>query len=727
MNQRSAALLPPLEAALRDLFGHQSFREGQREALEAVLAGDDVLAVFPTGAGKSLMYQLPAFLLPGATIAVSPLISLMKDQLEKLRARGLPADVVNSAVGQDEQDRIFERLARGETKLIYVAPERFRSARFLRAVERLTVSLFAVDEAHCVSEWGHDFRPDYLRLGEAARSLGRPPVLAVTATATEKVRRDIAASLGLSESHRVLVRGFDRPNLRFSVVPASGEAEKAESVSSAIDATSGEGSVIVYCATRKVCERLASRLSRGASRAAAAWGDSRRPRPQRALVYHAGLGAEERRTVHEAWSGGRSRVVVATNAFGLGIDKEDVRLVVHHDLPGSLEAYYQEAGRAGRDGKPASCVLVFSGADVHLQTFLASGSFPDRACVEAVFGALERAGTSDASDLREEVRGEDSTWSERAVASSLRLLADAGHAREDEGGYAALPCEGELRVDWERLERLRAHEREKLATVLGYARGTVCRRATILRYFGATSQGKKPEPDRCGVCDRCSLPEGAALEAGEAAIVVKKVLSLAARLRGRFGRGVAARLLAGTTKPEDRERGIASLPTVGALAPWSVDACGAAIDACLAHELLVTVTDDGKYPKLALTPLGRDVIFERIELPVPILRPVERAMRTKEKRGREREPREGRSGPASDRPVDRALFESLRSWRRERAKTDGVPPYCVFHDSTLEAIASARPRDLVSLLSVKGLGPRKAEKYGEALLDLVRARNGEPG
>jgi ATP-dependent DNA helicase RecQ len=712
---------PALEAALRDLFGHAHFREGQREIVETVLAGKDALAVLPTGAGKSLLYQLPAFLLPGVTIAVSPLIALMKDQLDKLAARGLPAAVLSSAQSPELQERTLERLVRGETKLLLVAPERFRSQRFRTAIGRVRVSRFAVDEAHCVSEWGHDFRPEYDRLGEAARAVGRPPILAVTATATERVRRDIARSLELEADHRVFIRGFDRPNLRFSVVPASGDAEKAQAVARAIRESGTAGSVLVYCATRKSCERVAEKL-RG----------ERVPGP--VVVYHAGLASEERRSVQERWQRSEARVCVATNAFGLGIDKEDVRLVCHHDLPGSLEAYYQEAGRAGRDGRDAACVLVFSGADVHLQQYLAEGSFPDRACVEAVARELARARKgADAPALWNRIAHErqrhasdrsgssSRRWSERAVGASLRLLEGAGLARSDfEDTYepaASDLAEGDLRgIDWDRLERLREHEREKLARVLGYARGTGCRRASILRYFDALAN----EGTRCGACDRCQAPVGDRLPADEALTVARKVLSLVARLKARFGRGVVARLLAGEVEEEDKRRGIAAIPTVGALRPWSSAACASAVDACLAHELLETYTEDGMYPKLRLTPLGVSVVLGRSELEVAIPRPLAPAAEPV-RSGRRTRPARKEAAEESG-PLDEAgerLLVGLRRWRAEQAREARMPAYCVFHDRTLAAIAAARPRDLAALLLVPGVGTKKAERYGEALLELV--------
>lgn len=678
---------PCLETSLREFFGHNSFRDGQKEIVECVLQGQDVLAVLPTGGGKSLLFQLPAFLLPGATIAVSPLISLMKDQVDQLRARGLPAALLNSSQDLDEQDRTLEKLARGDVKLLYVAPERFKSTRFVNALTRVQVALLAVDEAHCVSEWGHDFRPDYLKIGEAARALGRPPILAVTATATEPVRKEIAQGLALRDGYRTFVRGFDRPNLRFSAVPSSGDAEKEKAVRAALDRT--EGARIVYCATRKSCERLAARIPGAA-------------------LYHAGLSGEARHEAQERWASGRSPIIVATNAFGLGINKEDVRLVVHHDLPSSLEAYYQEAGRAGRDGKPAECVLVFSGADVQLQTFLTESAYPERATVLAVLAALRRShGATDAGSLRD---GIPSSPSERAIQSSLKLLAEAGAARREygDGGelFEATPDESEPRISWDRLDRLRERERERLQAMLRYARSSGCRRLSILRHFGAP-------PAPCGRCDGCERLENDALPQDEAKTVARKTLSLVARLRGRFGRQTVARLLAGLATKEDKDRGLETIPTVGALKPWSTDDCAAAVDVCLDHGLLLTITDDGRYPKLTLTNLGIEVLLDKKTVELAIPRPQAKAAKSKSK-DKKKKP----ALTAGD--VDTVLLASLKAWRRSQSQSEKVPPYCVFHDSTLEAIAQARPRDHVALLLVPGLGPRKAEKYGERVLELVR-------
>ena len=341
-----------LVAALKR-FGHSEFRPGQRDIIESVLSGQPTIAVLPTGAGKSLCYQLPAMLLPGVTVVISPLIALMKDQVDALTRRGIAAGMVSSAQSFDDLRATMLALSRGELKLLYLAPERFSNARFAERFKDANISLFAVDEAHCVSQWGHDFRPEYRKLGDYVAKT-RAMRLALTATATPDVREDIAYVLDM-DAPNVFVRGFNRPNLYFSVEQAGGEADKHLRAAALINAHKGEGSAICYAGTRAHAESAAVYLKQKGRRAAA---------------YHAGLEAAERTRVQEAFANGELDVIVATNAFGMGVDKSNVRLVVHLDLPLALDAYYQEAGRGGRDGAPARATLLFNGADVNLAEFL---------------------------------------------------------------------------------------------------------------------------------------------------------------------------------------------------------------------------------------------------------------------------------------------------------------------------------------------------------------------
>jgi ATP-dependent DNA helicase RecQ len=359
-----------LEAHL-PAFGLNAFRPGQRDVIETVLSGRDCLCVMPTGGGKSLCYQLPAIARDGVTLVISPLIALMKDQVDGLQARGLPATYINSTLTPEEQFERLERMAAGEFKLVYVVPERFRSLRFVEAARQSRVRLLAVDEAHCVSEWGHDFRPDYARLGRFRAQLGNPPTIALTATATDAVRRDIVELLGLHDP-AVFITGFARPNLHYGVQICPSDRDKDQALLKFLNDHPGSG--IVYASTRKRCEELAERVSELTRRST--------------VVYHAGMQPHERRAAQEAFMQGEREIAVATLAFGMGIDKSDVRFVVHYNLPGSIEAYYQEAGRAGRDGQPASCLLLFGGGDLKIHEFFIESSYPSRDVVREVYNFL---------------------------------------------------------------------------------------------------------------------------------------------------------------------------------------------------------------------------------------------------------------------------------------------------------------------------------------------------
>jgi ATP-dependent DNA helicase RecQ len=416
---------------LAERFGFASFREGQEEVVAAVLAGKDVLCVMPTGAGKSLCYQLPAVLRPGVTLVVSPLIALMKDQVESLTRRGLPAAQIHSQIPPEEQEAALDAAERGQVRLLYVAPERFRSDRFARRILSVGVSLVAVDEAHCISAWGHDFRPDYRRLGPAIQALGRPQVIALTATATREVQDDVVQQLSLREPHRFL-DGLVRANLAFTVHACSSQGEKDARLAALL---SGDGAAIVYCATRKQVERVAGVLE---------------DRGIPALAYHAGLEDGERSASQEAFLSGRARVIVATNAFGMGVDRPDVRRVVHFEVPRSVEAYVQESGRAGRDGAPAGCTVLFHAGDLHVQRFFIEATNPSREVIAEVLRVLTEAG-----DERLELTAEAIAERMRlhappaAVNASLAVLDRAsvvrrGRRDENLARVTVLPSEGDL-------------------------------------------------------------------------------------------------------------------------------------------------------------------------------------------------------------------------------------------------------------------------------------------
>src|SRR5690348_12490360 len=402
---------------LHQRFGYASFRPGQERAVQSVLDGRDTLVILPTGGGKSLCYQVPALLLPKLTVVISPLISLMKDQVDALTARGIPATLVNSTLTANE---VADRLARaehGEFKLLYLAPERFDVGSAAERLRKAGVSLLAVDEAHCISEWGHDFRPSYLRINQVREQLGAPPTVALTATATPEVRRDIVRQLALRTPETVIT-GFDRLNLSYHVVRTRNEQQKDDALIETLK--HDDGLAIVYASTRKAVQRIAGVLER--SRISA-------------VAYHAGLDDAHRHDVQDAFMNEEVRVIVATNAFGMGIDKPNVRLVVHHAMPGTLEAYYQEAGRAGRDGKPSRCVLLHAFPDRFTHEFFIKSAYPDRAMVERVYGELVRSADASglarlspddiAAALRGAVKG-------REAESALRILEQGGAIQNEQ-------------------------------------------------------------------------------------------------------------------------------------------------------------------------------------------------------------------------------------------------------------------------------------------------------
>ncbi len=469
-----------LSQALRRHFGYDEFRKGQEAIVQSVLSGRPTIAILPTGGGKSLCYQLPALLLEGTTVVVSPLVALMKDQVDALRARGIAATLINSSLSDGERQERQAALRRGEYRLVYVAPERFKSPSFLSAIAGLTVPLLAVDEAHCISAWGHDFRPEYQQLARAREQIKAERVLALTATATPEVRRDIADALELRDP-KVFVAGFDRPNLFIEVLRVSGDKDKLGRIAAL---ARGGGPGIVYAATRKNVEKVV-----GALRASGV----------DAVGYHAGMQDAERTDVQERFVRGDARVIVATNAFGMGVDKADIRFVVHFDVPRSLEAYYQEIGRAGRDGLPSHALLLFNFADVMMQRRMIEGGRPSRDLVEAAWNAAR--GILDGS-LEELARACGVAVSE--LSGAVRLLESAGHlerghAREGRFFVAtpSVPAD-DLAVDFELLELRVARERQMLDRLVRFADTRGCRRHNLLKYFGDADA-----PRSCEACESC--------------------------------------------------------------------------------------------------------------------------------------------------------------------------------------------------------------------------------
>ena len=621
--------------SLREHFGFADFRDGQGEVINAILGGKDAVVVMPTGSGKSLCYQLPALMLGGPTLVVSPLIALMKDQVDALRERGLPATFINSSLNPNEQRERINAVRQGKFKLVYIAPERFRSSRFLEALQSIKVSLFAVDEAHCISTWGHDFRPDYLRLKQVIQLLGVGQTVALTATATPYVRSDIIQQLGLNKP-QTFVSGFDRPNLAIEVVHVEKERQKIARIKSL--AKSHQGSGIVYTATRKAVEQVASRLSGEGLRVSA---------------YHAGMKDSVRIKAQEDFMSGRTQMIVATNAFGMGIDKPDIRFVAHYQMPGSIEAYYQEIGRAGRDGLPSSCVLLFNYADKNTHDFFIEGSYPSLETIQDVYDALISFGVNRIELSTSEISRRAAVSNEMAVQSSLYLLERAGHiersafgnragessndgssfARRMRGIVLLDPAPAKLRINPDDVARRAGLERRKLREIIEFCYSDNCYRAHILDYFGDRHHAR-----HCGACGNCAPnkhtqfvddltveeprekktkkvpvkstgPASPRRLSQDESLRVRKLLACAARMKGRFGKTMLAATLRGSASKNVMQAGLNELSTYGLLKDMRQEDILVYVDALLAAGCLRV--SPGAYPTIALTELGNRVMREQ--------------------------------------------------------------------------------------------------------------------
>jgi ATP-dependent DNA helicase RecQ len=600
---------PSLESILSRYWGYTSFRPLQREAMDAVVDGRDSLLVLPTGGGKSLCFQAPALVRDGLAIVISPLISLMKDQVDTLVANGVPAACFNSALPSDQKAAVTAGLREGRYRLLYLAPERIASESggwFSWLLASCPVSFVAIDEAHCISHWGHDFRPEYRQLGALRSLLPNVGLHAFTATATSRVRHDIIQQLGLTNAV-TLVGSFDRPNLLYRVLP---RASLKTQLLQVLRRHAGQAGII-YCPTRRDVDDLAAWLLEEGARA----------RP-----YHAGLSDEERHRNQDAFLDEQIDVIVATVAFGMGIDRSDVRFVIHAGAPQSLEHYQQESGRAGRDGLEAECVLIASAADF----------------------------------LR---------W--RDILSKSGELTDA------------------------RRGLLRDMER--------YAASVGCRHKRLLAYFGETYT-----KDDCGACDYCL---GELEAAPDPVTLARKILSAVARVGQRFGVAHVANVLRGHESDQVRTRGHAGLTVFGLLQNASIDEIRGYVDQLIAHGLL-RQTDD-QYPVLQLTTEGAAIMKDPTAVPGLSL-----ARQRKPEKGKL--PRRSRVEAESWEGVDRDLFERLRSLRLRIARDRGVPPYVIFHDTTLRELARLKPATREALRHVYGVGARKAEDLGELVLRTLR-------
>ena len=726
-------------------FGHRDFRPGQAAIMETVLEGRDVLAVMPTGSGKSLCYQLPAVFRDGCALVISPLIALMKDQVDALQAQGIAATYVNSSLSPRQQQERLQACRAGDYDLLYIAPERFRSPRFVETVARMRVSLFAIDEAHCISEWGHDFRPDYLRLREAVASLDRPQVLALTATATVDVQQDIVQQLGRPDM-QPFVYGFDRPNLVYRVLSLNGQKAKLQALREMLGAQRG-GSAIIYTSTRRAAQEVAAFLQgQGAE----------------VLLYHAGLSDAARKQAQDAFMERPNGLIVATNAFGMGIDKADVRWVVHYNLPRSLEAYYQEAGRAGRDGDEAQCVLLFSYGDVRIQEFLVEHNNPTREVIERVYELLAGAGSPGTDvQLSALLRHLGPGSSAMQLSAAARLLEKAGyveHLTNFEAGddipagvpnllvrLVGEPVPGRsLVLDDAPLRRRRQNELAKVRRMVGYANARQCRRQKILGYFGETWD----EPN-CAACDHClgdTVPKNAA--AGPARtpsegewLNIQKILSCVARMQGRYGRTRVVQVLQGSRAREIRGTHLSQLSTYGILKGSPREMIDAYLEALIGAGCIDVVGDE--YPKLEITDHGQAVMRRQQDVQLPLLPDVGTAPRQAAPPlpGHRPVPNEAsapaipslapdvlsaadfqNSSPATETEpeYDAVLLQRLQARRKALAEAASLPAYCIVNNRTLRELAQRLPTEPHALLQIHGIGEEKARKYGDILLEEIR-------
>ena len=632
---------------LKKYFGFENFREPQGSIVETIVGGRDALVIMPTGGGKSLCYQLPALMLPHLTIVVSPLIALMKDQVDALRSRGIAAACLNSTQSLDEQNEIFEKIRAGTLKLVYIAPERFRAARFVETIARTDVSLFAVDEAHCLSQWGHDFRPDYLRLDAAlARFKNRPIVAAFTATATPDVREDIAKHLKLREPAE-FVAGFARDNLAFNIrhIDAGTASRRGEGkmtlhlakIRELKKLADAHRTGIIYCATRKSVERVSDDLG--------ALG-------VQLVMYHGGMSDAERTVAQDRFMSREADIAVATNAFGMGIDRADIRFVAHYEMPGSVEAYYQEAGRAGRDGAPAVCEMLFNFADKHVQEFFIEGANPGRQIVRAVYDTMcaladngneLRISVDDLAERTEMRFGEK--INPMAVSTSIGLLARFGAIERFDipgtrirGTRLLFPDmkSSNLEIPWENLDEKKARDEKKLEDLIRIAYSPTCRQEAILRYFGDIA-GAHP----CGRCDVCVALKNSTRRVPDVdeLTVVKKILSGVARLSHksasgewipRFGRRRIVDCLVGSRAAGTLQFGHDKLSTYGILKREGREYVSALMDEMVKEGLLLIKQADD-YSLCGLTPHGAAVMFgkENFEMnwPEPPSAPASRRTR----------------------------------------------------------------------------------------------------
>ncbi len=696
---------------LQQCFGFSGLRPGQDAIVEAIMAGRDALAIMPTGGGKSLCYQLPALCRSGLTIVVSPLIALMKDQVDALQERGIAAAAINSMLGAEEYRQVMAALRQGELKLLYVAPERFGQESFMNTLRHVPISLLAIDEAHCLSQWGHDFRPDYLRLGRVRTALDNPQTVALTATATEQVRTDILQTLNLQDP-AIIISGFGRSNLNFSITHCESRKAKFERIQ---DIIRQWRTGIIYCSTRKNVITVYEEVAK---------------QGVRAVAYHAGMTDAERDFSQNAFISGEADIVVATNAFGMGIDRSDVRFVIHFEIPGSVEAYYQEAGRAGRDGEEAVCELLFNHADLKTQEFFFEGSNPPLYVIRALYTLLRTHCDAQTHDLQMTVDtmaehlGKD--VNPMAVSTALSVLLQAGAiTRSDIPGKNTRNthlCDPDRRFDdWdinpEKLEEKARRDHLKIDAITRYAYSTGCRQQWILNYFGEV--GSAP----CGSCDNCDTtpPDNAELLEGAELETVRKALAGVARASRRtpdgaweaiYGRGKIMDMLRGA-KNANMHRYLTELSTYGILAELTEARMKALFRAM--HDAGLLSTTGGNLPLITLSAKGEKIMKQE----EPLLM------------ARKGWSKEAKAGTLRTRhtnrvlqslgvgKIDKRLYEALAELRRDIADEYRMPVYRVMSTETLRLLATHKPTTTEAAARLKGIGPWTKENTLPAFVDLI--------
>jgi ATP-dependent DNA helicase RecQ len=686
-----------LTTALQRYFGFNHFRSGQEEIVEKAVAGRDTLAFMPTGAGKSLCYQLAAMLRPAPTLVLSPLIALMKDQVDNLpREIAEQTCVINSSLEPGEASRRLSAMSTGKYRLMYAAPERLRQRNFVRTLQSIGIGLVVIDEVHCVSMWGHDFRPDYMFIRKALEALDDPVILGMTATATPVTERDIAASLG--RDCDVVRTGVVRPNLRYEVVQVESGDERLRTAISRAQQTPGAG--IIYARSRQKCEQIAGLLRRGRVDA---------------LHYHAGLTPDERKRVQESFLQGRTRVIVATTAFGMGIDKADIRWVLLFDYPSSIEDYVQRIGRAGRDGAPSTCTLLAGSADgVSLLRF-ARADLPTVDDLRLVYRELRSRVEDGFVEITPDELGRAAALPESSDsrvlvgmldrAELVRRDYDAGRAMRVE--VLRAPSDAPQRID-RLLQAYTTGAESRAQRMIAFADVKRCRHLQVAEHFGETVTVP------CGMCDVCAPRRAVAVSSTASRPlpdnIAESILDVVESVRWPLGKtGLAKTLKGKVDAPASAQanRGFGALSEVqhASIVRW--------IDALIASGHLVSYpAPDGL--QFSLLRVGN-----REELP-DFESPSASASRVGPRPPRGKDPAQSRASPPELSPVDQALFNELRAWRYETAQARAVPAYVVMYNAVLYEIVARRPSNREELGRIEGMTERSIEQYADDILAVVK-------